>query len=48
MSWVNHGFAKGLVRRFQRSEGMRRGEIYIMSIDENLGGGQIFLVKKGN
>jgi hypothetical protein len=30
MSCVNHNYAKGLVRRFQGSEGTRRGEIYMM------------------
>jgi hypothetical protein len=27
MSYVNHGFAGGLARRFQGSEGMRRKKI---------------------
>jgi hypothetical protein len=30
MSGVNHGSTKGLVRRFQGSEGMRRREIYMI------------------
>jgi hypothetical protein len=34
MSCVNHSFGRGLVRRFQGSEGIRRGEIYMMSVDE--------------
>jgi hypothetical protein len=29
MSGVNHGYARGLVKRFQGSERMRRREIYI-------------------
>jgi hypothetical protein len=32
MSGVNHGFARGLVRRFQGSEGMRKREIYMMLV----------------
>jgi hypothetical protein len=34
MSCVNHGFAKGLVKRFQGSERMRRRGIYMMLAKE--------------
>jgi hypothetical protein len=36
---VNHGFARGLVRRFQGSKGMRRRNIYMRLVE---GGKLIF------
>jgi hypothetical protein len=30
MSCVNHGYVRGLMRRFQGSEGMGRREIFMM------------------
>jgi hypothetical protein len=40
---VNHDFTKGLARRFQGSEGMRRGGIYMMLAEEKEAD---FLVRK--
>jgi len=37
MSYVNHGFAKGLAGRFLGNEGMKMGGIYIMLVEENKG-----------
>jgi hypothetical protein len=37
MSYVNHGFARGLARRFLGSEGVKMGGIYIMLVEENKG-----------
>jgi hypothetical protein len=34
MSYVNHDFVKGLVRRFQGSERTKRGRIYMMPAEE--------------
>jgi hypothetical protein len=35
MNYVNHGSTRGLVRKFQGSEGMRNGGIYMMLVEEN-------------
>jgi hypothetical protein len=32
MNYVNHDFARGLVRRFQGNERMKRREIYMMLV----------------
>jgi hypothetical protein len=37
MSYVNHGFARGLAGIFLGSEGMKMGGIYIMLVEENKG-----------
>jgi hypothetical protein len=34
MSYVNHGSARGLVRRFQGSEGTKKRKIYMMMAEE--------------
>jgi hypothetical protein len=34
MSYVNHSSVRGLVRRFQGNERMKRGEIYMMLAKE--------------
>jgi hypothetical protein len=34
---VNHDFVRGLVRRFQGSEGTRRGKIYMILVEEKEG-----------
>jgi hypothetical protein len=34
MNYVNHNSTRGLVRRFQGNEGMRRGGIYMMLVKE--------------
>jgi hypothetical protein len=36
MSCGNHDFTKGLVRRFQGSEGTKRGKIYMMLAEEDV------------
>jgi hypothetical protein len=41
MSCVNHGSARRLVGRFQGSEGMRIGRVYMMLVEEH--GGVEFL-----
>jgi hypothetical protein len=33
LSYVIHGSARGLVRRFQGSEGTRRREVYTMRVE---------------